>query len=166
VISYDVLYASLVILAGILLPVLFGISMAALLSWVRDDVKVTPLMNKHGWAYALERFTELLDLPCNWDGEDAKPPSLAAAAAAKTIAYALRAHNVVGPDRIVPTLNGGIQMEWFTEEGYVEVEILSDGLHTEWMIETCDGEYVHFPSGTITDSSDEQQADKGGEVKS
>jgi len=141
--TYDTLYASLMILVGIFGAVFVGLLTAVLSSRLRDDDNEQSRENQ-SWVYAFERFTECLDLSYNWDGEGARPPSLAAMTTAKIVAYALQAHNVIGPDRVVPTLNGGLQMEWFTEKEYIEVEILSDGLYPEWMIET-DGKYVHLP---------------------
>lgn len=69
----------------------------------------------HVWA-------ELASLSEGWDGYDAYPISDAALAVVRAL-------------HVVPTCNGGIQIEWHANGWDVEVEVSKDGIPTGVLME-------------------------------
>ena len=61
-----------------------------------------------------EEFRRLLDLPENWNSYGALPISGAAIKAAESMS-------------IVPTCNGGVQLEWHINGHDIEIEFAQDG---------------------------------------
>jgi|SRR6185312_3240420 len=73
----------------------------------------------------VNKLNELLKLPPNWDSYGARPPELDAA----VNAFALIERIVAGGEsmpRIVPTVDGGIQLEWHANSKYLEVVARAD----------------------------------------
>ncbi len=67
-----------------------------------------------------DRLTHLLDLPANWDSYGAVPIRIDVA---KQVARAIRDFMSLGvpAPQIVPTADGGLQLEWHQPDRYLEV---------------------------------------------
>lgn len=78
---------------------------------------------------AIHQASELVQLPEGWDSYEAKPVSSQAARAA--IAFLVKAASAV-PNlpvpAVVPTVPGGIQLEWHRQGVDLEIEFKQDGL--------------------------------------
>lgn len=87
----------------------------------------------------IERVAELVALPGGWNSYDASPVS--ATALHRTLEFLLE-HVTPGVDRpdVVPTVRGGLQLEWHNNGLDVEVEIASDGPVSLFMEDTTTGE--------------------------
>ena len=87
----------------------------------------------------IERVAELVALPGGWNSYDASPVS--ATAMHRTLEFLLE-HVTPGVDRpdVVPTVRGGLQLEWHNNGLDVEVEIASDGPVSLFMEDTTTGE--------------------------
>lgn len=74
----------------------------------------------------LRNLLEMADLKENWDSEGARPVDPACIVRAARALVEL--HERCGPlPSVVPTREGGVQLEWEDERGYAEVEFLPDG---------------------------------------
>ena len=80
-----------------------------------------------------ERMAELVALPRGWDSRDASP--VTDTALRRTIEFLLE-YVADGVDRpvVVPTVCGGLQLEWHNNGVDVEVEVAQDG-HVSWLAE-------------------------------
>lgn len=87
----------------------------------------------------IERVVELAELPGGWNSCDANPVS--ATALRRTLEFLLE-HVTPGVDlpAVVPTVRGGLQLEWHNNGLDVEVEIASDGPVSLFMEDTTTGE--------------------------
>lgn len=76
---------------------------------------------------AIERMAELVALPRGWDSRNASPVS--DAALRRTLEFLLEyvADGIDCPV-VVPTVRGGLQLEWHNNGVDVEVEVAPDGL--------------------------------------
>lgn len=75
--------------------------------------------------YLAQRFGQLVLLPRNWDGCGADPPSR------EVIAYALGYFDAVATNvrvlpSVVPTVDGGVQVEWHARGVDVEIRFSED----------------------------------------
>ncbi len=86
---------------------------------------VTTTTTDWSWIPRLvDRVRELLGLARNWDSYDAEPIGAEAAMTAALIAHASIMKGAPYPF-IVPTVEGGVQLEWQQHDRDLEVEILS-----------------------------------------
>ena len=79
---------------------------------------------------ALEQVVELLQLPRGWNSHDAEPVSEAAFKQTVEFLTTYLVENVVGPV-LVPTVRGGVQLEWHRQGVDIEVEV-SPGGSVSW----------------------------------
>ncbi|HXG08675.1 MAG TPA: hypothetical protein VNK04_02705 [Gemmataceae bacterium] len=77
------------------------------------------------WNQWLEELRRLRRLEDDWDGEGAVAPHPNLVDRAIRLVGELQWLDVPPPDRIFPSTNGTIYFEWFTPEGYWEIEVLS-----------------------------------------
>ena len=77
---------------------------------------------------ANRQASELVQLPAGWDSHGAKPVSSEAARAATTLlAKAVSAAPNLAAPALVPTVRGGIQLEWHRQGVDLEIEFEPDG---------------------------------------
>ncbi len=91
----------------------------------------SPLSEGRALAEALEELRGYARLERNWDGEDGLPPGNAAVQAAAEIlagSYALAPRNRVRwtPPTIAPTPEGGIDLSWEADGGWLMLMIDHD----------------------------------------
>jgi len=84
------------------------------------------------WQESMDRLRECEKLPAGWDGDGAPCISSDAISVVRQILIDLRhpstlaapsLSNVLLPANIVPLRNGGVQLEWYREETYFEIEV-------------------------------------------
>ena len=75
---------------------------------------------------ALERVIELLQLPRGWNSHGAEPVSEAAFKQTVEFLTTYLIEDVAGPV-LVPTVRGGVQLEWHRQGVDIEVEVSPDG---------------------------------------
>lgn len=75
----------------------------------------------------VRRLVELLDLPERWDGRDAKRVQTQTAYYASTFLGAVCSPSTAEP-QIVPTIAGGLQIEW--HKNNVDIELELEGPYT------------------------------------
>ena len=93
----------------------------------------------------LNSLCEILALPANWDSYGARPIELKAAASALECLDRVMRRDTIAPTA-VPTVLGGIQLEWHTRGINLEIEVSPQGRcyvycqedNTEW-----EGELTH-----------------------
>ena len=73
----------------------------------------------------IERIEELMKLPVGWDGYQGQPVNKASAAAAAAIYSALVKMGLDNKPSVVPSCDGGLQLEWYDETSIVEVYVLA-----------------------------------------
>lgn len=71
-------------------------------------------------------LSEFVNLPLGWDGYDGVPTSEAAALKALHILLSIMSDESI-PPALVPTSQGGIQLEWHSSGYDVEIEVRRDG---------------------------------------
>lgn len=95
-----------------------------------EDLKV------HGWlSAALARLDELATLKANWDSYQAEPMTPAALIAARgyvSVMALISPVSAMPEPAIVPTNDGGIQLEWHQSGVDVEVYISPTGGVSGW----------------------------------
>lgn len=69
-----------------------------------------------------KKLAELLDLPPNWDSYGAKPVNPETAVYAINLLFDVMNDEMPAPS-VVPTNRGGVQLEWHTTRGDLEIEI-------------------------------------------
>lgn len=100
------------------------------------------------------RLNELLDLPVNWDSYGADKIHFRSAIYVIEMLTVLFNSNIPEPS-IVPISNGGIQMEWHTNEANLEIDIQPDRTtvyyfhHEQFEDEEKEGEFK-FYKGQLT----------------
>ena len=93
-----------------------------------------------GWAgRVVEQLRRIAALEANWDGEGALPVSPAAIQRAVQLVAILILLAVRWSPHVNPTRSGGIQFEWETDRGYLEVEIERDGAVTAFLVDGTTG---------------------------
>lgn len=75
---------------------------------------------------ALERVIELLQLPRGWNSHGAEPVSEAAFKRTVEFLTTYLVEDVTAP-ALVPTVRGGVQLEWHRQGVDIEVEVSPDG---------------------------------------
>ncbi len=109
-------------------------------------------------ATASSKLDELARLEADWDSYGARPMSaIAINQANRMLLDVARRYLELGYPRIArvkpwfiaPLADGGIQIEWRSDGGAMEVEIGGDG-HFAYLIERKDGQYQD--SGVLKDS--------------
>lgn len=109
----------------------------------RDQIRIVPVDVSRSTLETLmpviERVIELAELPGGWNSYDANPVS--ATALRRTLEFLLE-HVTPGVDHpsVVPTVRGGLQLEWHNNGLDVEVEIASDKLVSFFVEDTTTGE--------------------------
>ena len=79
------------------------------------------------WQPEIERrIDELLEFEENWDSYGAPPISPSAAAAAKSTLQLAAGQNILWPS-VVPSSDGGVQIEWNLAKVALEIEFRPDG---------------------------------------
>lgn len=76
------------------------------------------------WSHTLARLTALSAYGSGWDGAHAERIPLATLRAAERVVQLLEPRIDAEPS-VVPTPDGGVQLEWHTMKGDVEIHILS-----------------------------------------
>jgi hypothetical protein len=80
----------------------------------------------HWLGQAEDRLAHVKELPANWDSYGARPVSVAAIEAALRLLGEVMADDLPLPD-IVPTVSGGIQVEWHIANIDFEIEVSAEG---------------------------------------
>ena len=87
-----------------------------------------------GWLHdSFERLAELAELGPGWDGDDAAQVSPRSLDEARRFLLALQVSLPTAtpdgpqPDAIMPLLSGGVQLEWASPRGALEIEVKPDG---------------------------------------
>jgi hypothetical protein len=107
----------------------------ALFEWVLSFFRLKPIPKRSGLTQetVLRRLDELKNLPEDWDSYGADTISEAAIAKAKSViasvtkAFGGIIGTVVQLTDIIPTADGGIQLEWVGPHAELEIEISSHG---------------------------------------
>src|SRR5438445_5605989 len=84
-------------------------------------------LGAHDWSWIpllIDRLRELLRLPSNWDSYGAEAVRTEAALTSALIVNAALAKGARFP-AIVPTVEGGVQLEWRKGNRHLEIEVLS-----------------------------------------
>lgn len=93
----------------------------------RGQASIRVLAKRPLWLEStVERLNRLLRLPANWDREGAPPVNPAAALAALQLLGATGRPDTP-PSSVVPTQEGGVQLEWHLREIDLEVEVAPSG---------------------------------------
>jgi len=93
---------------------------------------------------SVEEVADLLSLPAGWNSYSAKPIAPAnAVRAIRLLADLLE--SATPPPIVVPTVRGGIQLEWHTEKGDIEIYIKSPENVTFFAEDFESGESVELP---------------------
>lgn len=92
------------------------------------DILLTPdgtiAATSPAWIVAFaQRIQELLTLPDGWDGEHSKALSVTCVMEALEFLFAALSHDTLAP-HVVPTSEGGLQLEWHTRGIDLEVTFL------------------------------------------
>ena len=96
----------------------------------RNHLRVVPVGVERSTLDALmpvmERLAELMSMPRGWNSYDANP--ISGTALRRTIEFLLE-HVAFGIDHpaVVPTIRGGLQLEWHNNGLDIEVEVAPDG---------------------------------------
>ncbi len=91
------------------------------------------------WGARLAQLKEFRALEDNWDGDGAVAPGPDLTDGAICFAQALQKQGNAPPDRVVAGVNGTISLEWYTSEGYYEVEVQSPtAAEARWVIDGSD----------------------------
>lgn len=108
------------------------------------------------WAMRIEDLLRIRLLRDNWDGEDAPAPAPEVIDSVLELFPLLRTQaELPPPNRIVPSREGGIVIEWqFDPDHYLEAEC-SEPYRAEWMLEIPDAPTAHWPQnwGPLDESS-------------
>lgn len=98
----------------------------------------------------LNRLAEMRTLPRGWDGQDGVRATMSAIVAAITVLSETMATNTV-PPAIVPTSNGGLQLEWHKNGVDLEVYVDANGHVSAWCQEGArEWEEDYFPRTRLT----------------
>lgn len=76
-----------------------------------------------GLSEAITRIADLMRLPANWDGHGGHPVSRDAGVFAYSLVEAVFSTGCGAQAQIVPLAYGGVQIEWHTLKGDLEVEV-------------------------------------------
>jgi hypothetical protein len=92
------------------------------------DILLTPdstiTATSPAWIVAFtKRVEEILSLPPNWDGEDARAIDVSCVIEALDFLFSALSHDTPAP-QVVPTAEGGLQLEWHTKGLDLEVTFL------------------------------------------
>lgn len=74
----------------------------------------------------IDKLTDLLALPMNWDSYEARPIDPKCALAALRLLGQVM-HNDSPPPSVVPTNRGGVQLEWHSKGMGLEIDVVSPG---------------------------------------
>jgi len=91
------------------------------------------------WTAALEQFQEVLNLPANWNSYGARQVTPQAVLAAIVLIDATMSFDSPTPI-IVPTVQGGVQLEWHTRGVDLEVAVSPEGRYNVFYSNTAIGE--------------------------
>ena len=80
-------------------------------------------ISESAWNAILRKVEELHGLRAGWDGEDAEAPSVELLESSIALLANLREASAPVPSRVVPTLEGGLVIEWHQVDRYMEIEI-------------------------------------------
>ena len=75
------------------------------------------------WRTMLQQFDQLYALQEGWDGDDAEAPDADVLDSVVQLLNTLFDREFPPPNRIVPSLQGGVVIEWRSEKRYLEIEI-------------------------------------------
>lgn len=97
------------------------------LSISEDELVIEQEDEKPAWlAAAAQAMSEIMNLPTNWDSYGALPVRPTAILAALSLLFEIMQADTPAPT-VVPTVQGGVQLEWHTHGIDLEIEILSLG---------------------------------------
>ncbi len=86
-----------------------------------DDLRVT-LSSEPNWLRpVVKRLQRLLDLPNGWDSYGAA--SIQGSVARWAVVFLARLDPTIGSPEIYPTARGGLQLEWDSPEGSLEIAL-------------------------------------------
>lgn len=104
-------------------------------------VEVIPLFDagERPWLLsAADDVVRLATLPDDWDGEGS--PRIELASVTKAVEVLCKLATAVEPlSHVSPVPGGGLQLEWFLPDRYLEIEIFPDG-SVEYLTRTGHGE--------------------------
>jgi hypothetical protein len=84
-------------------------------------------LGAYDWSWVpllIDRLRELLSLPRDWDGFGAEPVRTEAVLTSALIVNATLSKGARFP-AIIPTVEGGVQLEWRRGDRHLEIEVLS-----------------------------------------
>jgi hypothetical protein len=88
-------------------------------------VSLSDLYVREAWEQLIDRLIAIRFLPEDWDGEGSVTPDPNAVAGATRLALILKAQRFLPADRVTASVNGTVVFEWYTAEGYQEIEVTS-----------------------------------------
>ena len=77
------------------------------------------------WKDLVDDLLRIRMLNDDWDGQGAEAPHPDIIAGAITLTSYLKARNYPPADRVIAGVNGTVYFEWYSPEGYQEIEVTS-----------------------------------------
>jgi hypothetical protein len=109
-------------------------------------------LGAYDWSWIpvlIDKLRELLRLPRDWDGYGAEPVRPEAALTSALIVNATLAKGARFPE-IIPTVDGGVQIEWRRGNRHLEIEVMSpyeiSMLYREGGVSKWEGSLLNDPS--------------------
>lgn len=123
----------------------------AKLTLPRSEIVVELYQPEPAWLYpALSRLQHLSRLGDNWDSYGGRPPADEAVfTALAVIARVLRDEST--PPAMVPTSEGGVQLEWNREGEELEIRVMPDGAISAFRFNERAGEGNELDHVTLSD---------------
>lgn len=106
------------------------------------------LTNPDWWDERMARVDELAALPQGWQDDDPAPTAEAIEITRQVLAV-VRGLTLMGPTKlapqILPTIDGGTQIEWHEQGWNVEIEISAAGRIETWAHRHADDRTFSYP---------------------
>ena len=84
--------------------------------------------NETMWAKVVNSLTSMYSLLDDWDGEGAESPNQLIIDSVFNLLGEIRDKNIALPERIVPTQEGGVLLEWQRGGDYMELDVIEPNL--------------------------------------
>lgn len=102
-----------------------------------DDLRVT-LSSEPSWLRpVVKRLQRLLELPTGWDSYGAAP--IQGSVALRAVVFLAGLDPTTGSPEIYPTASGGLQLEWDSPEGSLEIALNPDDRLSFFAVFSGDG---------------------------
>jgi hypothetical protein len=125
--------------------------LTATFSLRQREIRIEIVLPEPSWLYSmLDRFQHLSRLSDNWDSYGGRPPSdLAVFTALSLVARLLS--DTSAPPAIVPTSEGGVQLEWHRDGDELEIRVTSTGEISAFRFNEDAGELAQLEKVNLSD---------------